>query len=222
MTASDERSGRPSTSGDRGARGPYRNGLRTREQIIATAMTSFSQRGYHGSSTRQIAAAVGISPAAILRHFGSKDELLAAVIESWADQTAEVQSADERLTGLRRWLAQHEVMAYHTEHRGLLQLFVMLASESTDADHPARAYMAARYHTIVESFAADLVRAARDGDIDPITEPDALREARAMFAYMDGIELQWLLDPGIDMVGEFDAYLAQTLARLGWAGPPAG
>lgn len=199
-------------------RGPYRNGLRTREHIIAQAMTAFSQRGFHGSSARQIAAAVGISPAALQRHFGSKDELLSAVLASWARQTANAQGAPD-IHGLERWTSQHRVMEYHVAHRGLLQLFIRFAVEAADAEHPAREFMLRRYADLLTAFAADLERAAEDGRIFPITPDEAMREARALFAFMDGIEIQWLLDPTVDMVGEFDRYLAQTLARLGAATP---
>lgn len=206
----DERAGR---------RGPYRNGLRTREQIIAQAMTAFSQRGFHGSSARQIAAAVGISPAALQRHFESKDELLSAVLASWARQTADAQGFS-KAHGLERWLSQREVMQYHEEHRGLLQLFIRLAAEATDADHPARAFMVPRYTELLQRFADDLVRAAERGQIAPIAPDEALREARSLFAFMDGIEIQWMLDPEVDMVAELDRYLAHTIARLGGTVPP--
>lgn len=202
-----------------GRRGPYRNGLRTREQIIAQAMAAFSQRGFHGSSARQIAAAVGISPAAIQRHFDSKDELLSAVLRSWAEQTAAAQGATH-LEGLERWASQHNVMEYHLEHRGLLQLFIRLAAEATDAEHPAREFMAPRYGELVDDFAGDLVRAGETGQLAPISWDEARTEARALFAFMDGIEIQWMLDPSLDLVGEFDAYLARTFARLGCRKPP--
>jgi AcrR family transcriptional regulator len=216
----DEQGGRDCPpAGERPARGPYRNGRRTREQIIATAMTAFSQRGFHGSSTRQIAAAVGISPAAIQRHFDSKDDLLAAVLETWAAQTEDAQGL-ARLESLERWASLHQVMEYHVQHRGLLQFFIMLVSEATDPDHPARAYMAPRYQRNAGEFATALLQAADESLIAPLTEAAARREARALWAFMDGIEIQWLLDPELDMVAEFDAYLEHVFARLGAAGPP--
>ncbi len=200
-------------------RGPYRNGIRTREQIIAQAMTAFSQRGFHGSSARQIAAAVGISPAALQRHFGSKDELLSAVLASWALQTADAQGSEPG-QGLEHWTSQHRVMQYHVAHRGLLQLFIRFASEASDPDHPARAFMVPRYEGLLNVFAGELVRAAERGQIAPITPDEAMREARSLFAFMDGIEIQWLLDPDVNIVAEFDAYLAHTIARLRGPVPP--
>ncbi len=34
-----------------------------------------------------------------------------------------------------------------------------------------------------------------------------------MFAIMDGLELQWLLDPTVDMVALFDHYLDEAIER---------
>jgi len=204
----------PGAAAQSGRRGPYRNGLRTREQIIAQATAAFSQRGYNGSSARQIAAAVGITPAAILRHFDSKDELLAAVLKSWAEQTTAAQG-DAAIDGLGFWIAQHRAMSYHMEHPGLLQLFIVLAVEASNVDHPARAFMVPRYRHTTDELADHLLSAAARGDIDPIHREDAQWEARALIAYMDGIELQWLFDPRIDLVAEIDRYLSTTFARLG-------
>ena len=210
----------PAASSQRGPRGPYRNGRRTREQIISASMAAFSQRGYNGSSARQIAAVVGIAPAAITRHFESKDELLAAVLESWEKTTRAVQG-DAAGDGLRHWEAQHQVMEYHVTNPGLLQLFIVLTAEATDADHPAREFMAPRYRRTASEFAEALMTAAARGDIYPISHTDAAWEARSMMAFMDGIEIQWLLDPQIDLVAEVDRYLSTTFTRLGRRRPPA-
>ena len=49
----------------------------------------------------------------------------------------------------------------------------------------------------------------------PLSEAEVELEARLFVAAMDGIELQWLLDPGVDLLELFDRLLEQTLAR--WA-----
>lgn len=112
-------------------------------------------------------------------------------------------------------------MAYHVQNPGLLRLFIVLAAEATDRDHPARGFMAARYRRTTEGFADALETAAARGDIDPIRRTDAEWEARSMMAFMDGIELQWLLDPRIELVAEVDRYLSTTFARLGRRSPRA-
>jgi AcrR family transcriptional regulator len=53
-----------------------------REQILRTAVSLFSQRGFSGTTTKEIARAAGVSEAMVFRHFSTKDELYEAIIES--------------------------------------------------------------------------------------------------------------------------------------------
>lgn len=49
---------------------------KTRSQLLDAAVTAFAERGFHGTTTRHIAAAAGMSPAAVYVHHKSKEELL--------------------------------------------------------------------------------------------------------------------------------------------------
>jgi AcrR family transcriptional regulator len=48
----------------------------TRDRLFDAAAKAFADRGFHGTSTRDIAAAAGLSPAAVYIHHRSKEELL--------------------------------------------------------------------------------------------------------------------------------------------------
>ena len=48
----------------------------SRERLLAAALDSFAEKGFHGTTTRDIAAAAGMSPAALYVHHKSKEELL--------------------------------------------------------------------------------------------------------------------------------------------------
>jgi len=52
-----------------------------RQQIVAVAMRLFSERGFRGTTTKEIAQAAGVSEAIIFRHFATKDELYSAIID---------------------------------------------------------------------------------------------------------------------------------------------
>lgn len=49
---------------------------RTRALLLDAAVLAFAERGFHGTSTRTIAEAAGLSSAALYVHHGSKEELL--------------------------------------------------------------------------------------------------------------------------------------------------
>lgn len=52
-----------------------------RRQIIQVAMDLFSAKGFEGTTTREIARAAGVSEAIIFRHFATKEDLYAAIID---------------------------------------------------------------------------------------------------------------------------------------------
>src|SRR3954467_6260104 len=132
-----------SSSAGTTARGPYRTGIRRREQILATAITVFAEYGYAGGSIRTIADRVGVSHATLLQHFGSKEGLLTAVLAEWDRQTVEERLAD--VSGLAYFRRLPAVMGAHLNNRGLLALFTTIAAEASSPAHPAHAFIQRRY-----------------------------------------------------------------------------
>jgi len=57
-------------------------GDKRREQILQTAVTLFSQRGFKGTTTKEIARAAGVSEAMVFRHFANKEELYGAILDN--------------------------------------------------------------------------------------------------------------------------------------------
>jgi AcrR family transcriptional regulator len=52
-----------------------------RLQILRIAMRLFSQRGFGGTTTKEIAVAAGVSEAMVFRHFATKKELYSAILD---------------------------------------------------------------------------------------------------------------------------------------------
>ena len=50
--------------------------MNVKEQLLEAAVRVYADGGYHGATTRRIAAAAGVNEITIFRHFGSKDVLL--------------------------------------------------------------------------------------------------------------------------------------------------
>jgi AcrR family transcriptional regulator len=62
------------------AKAKPRDREKTAADILAAARRSFATRGYAHTGMREIAAAAGITPALVVRYFGSKEQLFAAAI----------------------------------------------------------------------------------------------------------------------------------------------
>ena len=68
------------------ARRPRRKAEETREDILSMAELLFRQRGFVAVSIADIAAALGMSPANVFKHFRSKAALVDAIAEVGADR----------------------------------------------------------------------------------------------------------------------------------------
>jgi AcrR family transcriptional regulator len=66
-----------------------------RQQILEVALQLFSQSGFRGTTTKEIALAAGVNEAIIYRHFATKSELYSAIVDHKAKspRAMEMQSA---------------------------------------------------------------------------------------------------------------------------------
>lgn len=76
------------TSKPRTARIDRRKAPLTKEKILDAAESLFVQRGYYGTSLRDISKAAGVQLALTHYHFGSKEDLFRAVIDRRAEENA--------------------------------------------------------------------------------------------------------------------------------------
>src|SRR5437868_13057197 len=58
-----------------------------RQQILDVAIRLFSQKGFRGTTTKEIALAAGVNEAIIFRHFATKSDLYAAIIDRKCSST---------------------------------------------------------------------------------------------------------------------------------------
>ena len=56
----------------------------TRERILDAAARVFAENGYARTTTKALATAAGITEMTLFRHFGSKENLFAALVERYA------------------------------------------------------------------------------------------------------------------------------------------
>src|SRR3954468_8573011 len=63
-----------------------------RAQILKTACELFAQKGFRGTTTRELASAVGVTEPVLYEHFKTKRELYSAIIENEACGGIEVLS----------------------------------------------------------------------------------------------------------------------------------
>lgn len=77
-------------------------GEERRLQILAVAVSLFSNRGFRGTTTKEIAQAAGVSEAMVFRHFATKKELYAAILDHKACSGGKFEPAEMAADGIKR------------------------------------------------------------------------------------------------------------------------
>lgn len=191
----------------------YRVGRERRALIVEGASSLFAQEGYGDTSLRDIAERVGVSKSTLLHYYGSKEELLSAVL-SERDRLVETREsyvraerAADELRGLPLGASDNARTA-----PGLIEVYAVLSCEAVPADHPAHAYFERRFREVIDHFAALFRAAQEDGDLPAHRDPEF--EAVWLVALWDGLQYQWLYDrEAVDVAAELTAHLDDVLPR---------
>jgi AcrR family transcriptional regulator len=167
----------------------------TRERLLQAAAARFAGDGVERASIDAIADDAERTSGSVYAHFGSKEGLLLALLDSWKNDvvvasTAEISAAattDERLAAIwrnfadppadgGRWLQlEHELWLYATRHPDVLDR------------------LAQRYRDVWQETRDELQAWQATGEIDPPV-PDASL-APLLVALLIGLEMQHRLDP---------------------------
>jgi len=210
----------PEVSTDAPGRGVPRLSDRARKrrgEILQAAHEVFTSKGFRNGSLGDIADRVGITHQGILHYFGSKEQLLVEVLrERDATGRLEFENAEkpEGVDFLQHVLRTVEKNVART---GIVQAYTVLSAESVTEEHPAQGWFRDRF----DELRADLTEALRVacGPGDPVSADQLDRGASALIAVMDGLQVQWLLNPAaVDMPGIVRMTLDALLAS--WGRPP--
>lgn len=187
-------------------------GENSREQILDAAEKLMSTRGYAATSISDIRKACGLPPSSIYYHFGSKEGVLAAVMERGANRFfAAIPSWDEaggkpetRLTATAGLLAQHP---------DFLRLFYLLSLERNDDPAVAEVVRSVR-DTAIAGFRDVIGHLLPDGT-PPAKAKRVLTELTAFaVAYSDGVFFAGHLEPEATDVPRMYQRLWQALTAL--------
>ncbi|CAG0983381.1 HTH-type transcriptional regulator AcrR [Myxococcaceae bacterium] len=184
-------------------------GASSRERILDAAIELISERGYSATSVDALCRRAGIVKTALYWHFGSKEGLLAAVIDrvasEWIDEIERsVYRVGEPVERLTR--AVRGMRTLVEERPELLRLLLAVLFERAEGDTESRA---ALRRTFVRARRAivDAIESSAPG----VREPDLI--AHTILSLMQGALLRRLVDPeGADLDRIFNE--AERTVRL--------
>jgi AcrR family transcriptional regulator len=182
-----------------------------RAEILRIAMETFAERGYQSASLAEIAERVGLTQAGVLHYFSSKANLLTGVLDL-RDSTDIEELGDERPRGLAFLRHLVETTRRNAEREGIVRLYTVLAAESVTARHPAQEWFRDRYQGLHALVVEALDEAQKLGEVG--ADVDTGTTARVIVATMDGLQLQWLLEPGsVDMAEATEVAITRLIGR---------
>jgi AcrR family transcriptional regulator len=199
----------PPRKGQRQARG-----LARQEQILDAAFDLFANNGVRHTTIAAVADMVGLSEAGVLHHFTSKEELLLAVLHrvdaSFPEAEAFMAEPGGGADSLRRIFANGEVLR---DNPMLCRLRVVVGNEALAGDGPARHYVTERLRHVRRGFELMLREGVRRGDFR--SDIDVARYATEIIAFLEGIQVQWLLDSdGVDIVEAHHRFADDLVRQL--------
>lgn len=204
-----------------GPRGSYAKGVAKREEILTRALDVIAREGFRGASVKELADAVGLSQAGLLHYFGTKEELFTEILRKRDEVDSATFGLDAEPAALVRDLRAGyvAVIAHNTDVPGLVQLYARLSVDATDPQHPAHRFFIERGEALRRAFGDEIARRQAAGEITDRIAPDTL--ARVLQAVADGLQLQWMLEPDLDMAATVSALFdALTPGRAERTGAP--
>src|SRR5215216_3395795 len=106
-----------------------------RRQIVSVAAKLFSQKGFSGTTTKEIAEGAGVSEAIIFRHFATKDDLYTAILDHKVRQSAEQMKAHLKEAASRKddraffGTLAFEMLEFHSDDQTFMRLLLFSALE---------------------------------------------------------------------------------------------
>jgi AcrR family transcriptional regulator len=171
-----------------------------RAQILDVATQMIAERGFWGTSLREVGDACGITVPGLLHHFPSKEALLVGVLER-RDELDTLWLGEQLRLGVSGTVTLRQLcralVARNQGQREIVRLFHVLAGEALADDHPAYEYFRRRQAYALEGFA---------GMVPPGSDRESV--ARRVLGLMEGLQVLWLRDPAVDWLEDWDRVTA--------------
>jgi len=166
----------------------------SREAIMDAAYRLLAERGYEAATTKEIARAAGVAPGLVHYYFVSKDELVVEMLRRESGRyTAMIQQLaasvpTERLAAAALAEPRERVTRQPEWYRLRYALFALALHNDS---------VAPGVRSLLAEGRDGIAAAARRALGDDV--PDAEATAAVLLACFDGLALQKLLDPDVDL-----------------------
>jgi len=143
----------------------------TRERVLQVAQALFAERGYRGTSLRDIAKRIGIKAPSLLHHFPSKQQLYLAVLDKMFESLEDAANAiawgrDSRQERMRQAVA--DTIDFIAGHPDFVRI---MWKEMADESGVGRQVLKRRLPPLFSTAVDFIFRGQRDGEFRTEVDP---------------------------------------------------
>ncbi|WP_406504694.1 TetR/AcrR family transcriptional regulator [Streptomyces sp. NBC_00212] len=184
-----------------------------RRQLVEATIDSIATRGYPATSLAAIAEQAGVSKAAVLYHYASKDKLTEATLAHVLGQfmayvTERIEREDDPKAALVAYV--RAMIGYQQANRRHVRVIVeMLLDDQggTQLKTPGSHDTAGRWQGLAELL-------TKGQDTGGFREFDTRTVALAIGGAIDGVIAHWLVHPELDLAAAADELVTFTLLAV--------
>jgi AcrR family transcriptional regulator len=164
-----------------------------RAAIVRAAVELFAQRGFRGTTTRELASAVGVSEPVLYQHFATKRDLYNAIIDHMVAQVSDDfleskrqfdDSCDDE--AFFQWLGEI-ILAWHLDQPTNLRLLYFSALEGHELADLWHERATSQFHDFVRQYIARRGGEGAFRGSDPFTATIAFSYAVAHFGMVSSL-----------------------------------
>lgn len=187
-----------------------------RQQILDAASECFAEKGFHPTTMHDICQVAELSPGAVYRYFGSKEEIIEAMVDERRRQGIELmKAAGERNDTVQALEEMARIFFAKLEDPAGCALDIALWSEATR--NPQIRERLRDYGRSVRDAFAGIVRGLQErGVVNPALDADAVAQVHVSF--FEGLVVQRAIDPEIDVWSYLEAVRAITNGQFSLTG----
>ena len=163
-----------------------------RERILGVARALFEEKGYHGATTAQIAAAAGVPEGTLFEDFRTKRDLVFAVLERDIEVyldflELQLRGIEGALNGIRKFIWSH---LYTWRRRRFIARFLILELRQDPGFYQSHA------HDLMQRYDAALMGLIKEGIEEGSIRADVNTETvrNVIFGGIEQTALQWALN----------------------------
>jgi AcrR family transcriptional regulator len=184
--------------------------LSRRKAVVVAMIEMLHVKPFHQATTEEVADRAGISLAELRVHFPTDTGLMLAAVDRW--NITRMQPIMPLLASHGTVAFLHGIVASTMRDPALPRFLIALVNVAATPDDPAAPHLQSRWNDFRRLIQESLAKDVEVGREPSTMSPDS--GAEQLVAIYEGLQLQFLVRPDMDLVASFDR--AVTRLREGW------